>query len=268
MATTQNLPIFDLPNLDVSGLVLSNNATTPNSQVDISAGTARDMNNVIDLRIGANNPNIQGNVVNTPLTLNMLVNGLNGLDTGAVAADTLYAIYLVGDSRYYNPVGALATLASNVVNNVGPLMPFGYDSLRLIGFIATNGSSNIQAFREIGNGHFRQVIYAVGQQVLGSGNATAFAEVDVSALVPPINNTMMTLNAHLTPGTAGDSLQIKDVGASTVQTQLYGPVISQLVGSQVQVLAQLSSNLPVFEYQVSSSGDSADIWILGYTFFI
>src|SRR5258708_33714271 len=73
------------------------------------------------------------------LLINSAVNGVNGLDTGTIAASTQYAVYLIGDSRNYNNAAAVISLTSNYPD---PLMPSGYDSYRLIGFMATDGPTH------------------------------------------------------------------------------------------------------------------------------
>ena len=73
--------------------------------------------------------------------MNSAVNGANGLDYGTLAASTNYGVWLIGDSRGYNPVAAVLSLTSNAY----PLMPLGYDSMRLIGFADTNSSTHFVA---------------------------------------------------------------------------------------------------------------------------
>src|SRR5574338_349290 len=143
MATPQiqNDPIYQLPRLYIQGLNISIASTTI---LAIAPGAARDSSNNIDMVVGLSN--LQGNVnpsvlfanYSQPLFLNAGVNGANGLDAGSLAASTQYAVYLIGDSRGYNNVATLLSLTSNA----NPLLPLGYDSLRLIGFIQTDGSSH------------------------------------------------------------------------------------------------------------------------------
>src|SRR5258708_11625744 len=137
----QNDPIYSLPWLYISGLNISVAST---KILAIAPGQARDSNDNIDMPVGF--PNLQGNTLpaiqfqgyQPPLLVNCATTGANALDAGALAASTQYAIYLIGDSRGYLPVAGIATLTSNIL----PLVPLGYDSYRLIGFMETDGSSN------------------------------------------------------------------------------------------------------------------------------
>ena len=127
------------PYLYKYGLVISNDATTPNTKLDISAGQCRDSANMIDMGIGSSYVvPYQGLAVSTPLVLNAGVNGANGLDTGSLAASSMYAVYIIGDSRGYNATASILSLASNS----SPLLPSGYDSYRVIGYWATDASSH------------------------------------------------------------------------------------------------------------------------------
>ncbi len=91
---TQLTPIVNAPYLALNGLLLSNDATTPNTKLDVAAGVARDSNNIMDMNLG----NFLG-LGNSTLTsnsatvLNFSVNGANGLDTGSIAASTFYFCY-------------------------------------------------------------------------------------------------------------------------------------------------------------------------------
>src|ERR1017187_7520789 len=96
---TQLDPIVNALYLDINGLNVSNDATTPNTVLNISAGQARDSNNVIDMLLG--NWLNQGNpatTANSLTLLNLAVTGANGLDTGVLAASTNYYVYIIGDS--------------------------------------------------------------------------------------------------------------------------------------------------------------------------
>src|SRR5580692_3582295 len=94
---TQLDPIINQPFLYVNGLLVSNDATTPNTVLDIAAGQCRDSNNVIDMILG-DFLNEGYGTDNSSTSLNAAVNGLNGLDTGSLAASTMYAVYIIADS--------------------------------------------------------------------------------------------------------------------------------------------------------------------------
>src|ERR1700691_2793944 len=126
----QNDPIYPYPFLYISGMNLSaaGLAGIPAQTVVIAPGQCRDSNDIIDIMVG--NPTIHTNP--QPLYLNATVNGLNGLDQGVIQASTSYAMYVLADSRGYNSTGGLISLISTI-----PLIPHGYDSIRLLGFCTT-----------------------------------------------------------------------------------------------------------------------------------
>ena len=71
-----------IPNY-VNGLGLSNDATTPNTKLDVAIGSILDSSGTFQLSLSA------------PVVINAAANGLNGLDTGAIAASMQYAIFPV-----------------------------------------------------------------------------------------------------------------------------------------------------------------------------
>src|SRR5215475_2173603 len=133
----QNDPIYSLPHLYISGMNISVASTTV---LAIAPGQARDGQDNIDMPISF--PNLQGVVVPPilfqnyyqPILINSAVNGANGLDQGTLGASLQYSVWLIGDSRGYNPVAGLLSLTSS---NFSPLLPSGYDSQRLLSFIET-----------------------------------------------------------------------------------------------------------------------------------
>jgi hypothetical protein len=116
----------------LAGLTLSNDGTTPNTVIDVSAGVATDSTNTL--------------VMNAPTaqTINCATTGAGGLDTGSLAASTWYHAFLIGKTN-----GVVSTLASTSVSS--PTMPTGYTLLRRLGSFKTNSSSQIIAFIQDGD---------------------------------------------------------------------------------------------------------------------
>jgi hypothetical protein len=113
----------------IDGLITSNNATSPNSKIDIAAGVARDSTNAFTM------------VSNGTLTIDCGVTGANGIDAGVLANNTWYFIYLIG-----KPDGTVAGLAST--SAAAPTLPGGYTYKRRIGAFRTNGAAQILAYRQ------------------------------------------------------------------------------------------------------------------------
>ncbi len=270
----QNDPIYNLGLLYVNGLLVSNDATTPNTKLNISLGSARDSNNIIDITLGADNANIEGIAEDAPLVLDALTVGANGLDSGALVASALYAIYIIGDSRYYNPTACLATFisTSSAVSTGVPLMPFGYDSMRLIGYARTDGSSHFLPMYISGTSNNRLFFYDAPQiSPISAGASTSYAADNLSSLVPNINNIPVILNSAYTPSAASQVLSLQPGNGSGNAVNITSQVTSVVVTTQSIVLAQptviSTVSSPTINYKLTSGGAVA-IYVAGFQFVV
>lgn len=270
-AQVQNDPIYSLPHLYISGLNISVASTTV---LAIAPGQARDSMDMIDMPVsfpnlqGVTNPTVLFQNYQQPLYLNSAVNGANGLDTGSLAASTQYAVYLIGDSRGYNPVAGLISLSSNF----GPLVPFGYDSNRLLGFIETDGSSHfVYATHEP-----QSMVGAVGYflspavSVLSGGNATTFTGVDLNSAVPSgtLPNVIVDLLVTFIPAAIGDVAQFRPTGSTaTANLSTITGIAAGIAQTQyIQVIAGVNgSSHASIDYLVTSSSDSLSLSVVGWT---
>lgn len=111
-------------------------------------------------------------------TLNFGSTGANGLDTGAIAASTFYAIYAI-----YNPSSnTWATLAS-LNAAYAPALPAGYTAMALLAIVPTNGGSQIvPGFIALGN----RCWFAPIQIFSGhASTANVLTSQSISVAVPP-----------------------------------------------------------------------------------
>lgn len=267
----QNDPIYSLPHLYISGLNISVAST---KIIAIAPGQARDMNDNIDMPVGF--PNLQGNVLpaiqfqnySPPLLVNCAVNGANGLDAGSLAASTQYGIWLIGDSRGYNNVAGILSLTSNAY----PLLPLGYDSLILLGFIETDGSSNfVYATHKPQNMRYALAYYNQPPiSVLSGGNSTTFAAIDLTAssAVPTttLPNVIVELLVTFIPAAIGDVVQFRPTGSSaTAGLVTITGVAAGIAQSQyVQVIAGVGSSKPEIDYLVTSASDAVSVSVAGW----
>jgi len=113
------------------GLELSRNSGTPNSQIDISAGRCADDSNAVLL------------VAPGVLTVNFATTGANGIDTGSLANNTWYHLFLIGHTD-----GSIAGFGST---SLSPTLPSGYTWKRRLGSVLTNGSAQFIAFTQRGD---------------------------------------------------------------------------------------------------------------------
>lgn len=267
----QNDPIYSLPHAYISGLNIS---VASNTVIALAPGQARDMNDTIDMPVGF--PNLQGNVFppilnlnyQQPLYLNSSINGANGLDQGTLTASTNYLIYLIGDSRGYNPVAGLISLYSNAY----PLVPEGYDSILLLGFVTTNGSTQFAANSVLNYKNARSFYLQPFVSVLSAGNATTFTGVDLNSAVPlgTDGGIIVFLSVIFTPAAVGDYVQLRPTGGGTGSSNFVtiSGISAGIPQQQFQaVLANANgSSHPSIDYLVSSSSDAVTLLVSGYSY--
>lgn len=262
--TAAAISSIDLPNLYISGLVVSR---ASNTTLSISAGICRDSTNSVDMGVGVDNPNANGQYVAAPITLNAAINGANGLDTGSFAASKVYSVFLITDSRGYEQTAAIMTLASNSA----PLIPSGYDVYRLIGYAISDSSTHFLAGYTAGSYNDRIFFYDAPQATaITAGNATSYTAVNLIALVPNVNNLLVYVNSAFTPGAAGRAFNMQPGNATGDAVTILGQVTSVVLDNQNVVLAQpttiSSVSSPTINYKVANSGDAVAIKVGGFRF--
>jgi hypothetical protein len=264
-STVQNDPIFALPNSEIFGLNISVASTTV---LAIAPGQTRDSTDSIDMPVSL--PNLQGAIVpavlfqnySQPLLINAAKTGVNGLDTGSLGVSLQYSVWLIGDSRGYLPVAGLLSLTSS---NLSPLMPQGYDSLRLIGFIETDGSSHfVYATHKPQNMvNFLQYYNQPPLSVLSGGTATTFTAIDLTtnAAVPTttLANVIVGLLVTFTPVAVGDVVQFRPTGQTAASVTITGIAAGVAQTQYVVMIAGVGSSKPEIDYLVTSSSDSVSV---------
>lgn len=246
---TQLDPIVNQPSLYLNGLLLSNDATTPNTKLDVAAGICRDSNNVIDMNLG-NYLGLSGvGTANSSTVINFSVNGLNGLDTGSIAASTFYYIFVVADSSNKNPTGALASLSATA-----PTLPFGYDSIRLIGCCLTDGSSHLLKYYTAGAGgnKYFQWDAPIAVSVTSSGTSATYSAMDLSVGMPSSNFGRATIKWKWTNNAASDTLNFTPSGATGDFETIIGQVAGVAMEDNFVVLPLTVSSVPKLSYKVSA----------------
>lgn len=156
------------PSQTVGGVVnlfTGYNAGTPNTSVDITADAV-----VLSTATGAG---MRFNTVS--VTINALVNGANGLDTGALANNTWYYKFLIG-----KPDGTIAGLLS--MSATAPAMPTGYTMVKRVGAVRTDGSAHFKLVIQRGNAAMYQG--ATPGVTIASG-AAGLAGFSTAASIPP-----------------------------------------------------------------------------------
>lgn len=241
----------------INGLGISNDATTPNTLLDIAPGSCMDVTGTYQLTSNAN------------IVINAAVNGLNGLDTGTFAASKVYAVYMVWDPVTNQPNGAMISLSLTA-----PLMPFGYSAYLLIGYAVTDASVHfLKGYWTAGNTSARTFTYdAVQATAITAGHATAYTNVNLITLVPNVNNTPVQVYSSYVPATAGNILSLQAGNATGAQAVVTGQVATVAVTTINTILAQTVAistvNSPVVNYKETNASDAVALNVAGYQWFV
>ncbi len=236
-----------------NGLRISNNAGTPNTKLDVATGSCMDSTETFQLILG------------TAVTINAANTGLNGIDTGALAASTVYAVHLVCDPQTLQTAGCMISLSSTA-----PLLPFGYSAFALIGYVTTDASVHfLKGYWSAGNSSTRLFMYDAPQATaVTAGAATTYTAVVLTAFVPAVDNLPVYINTSFTPGAASRVLKLQPGGATGDAIVITGQVTSVVVTSQSFLFSKLVTAAPNISYLVSNAGDAAAINVAGYQFYI
>jgi hypothetical protein len=129
-----------LPRNYIGGLITSNDGGDPSHDVNIAVGECRDSTDVESIRLA------------TEITKQIDAawaagDDAGGLDAGAVAAGTMYAVWLIKDTD-----GTVDALFST--SFTAPTMPGTYNRKRLIAAVCTDGASDVIPYTQVGD-YFR-----------------------------------------------------------------------------------------------------------------
>jgi hypothetical protein len=222
----------------------------------IGSGQARDSTDVNDITLSAG------------VTLNTAASGVvNGLDTGALAATTKYAVYAIGDSTGYQASGSLLSLSFTA-----PQLPFGYDMFRRIGTVLSNaGATGILSFNQRGNGSSRNTYYSVPLATLIAAGASAtFAAVTLTTWVPTTASHVLILSA-LTADAGGTRTVVysADANVTIAHAATAGEVISSSPASTVtsaslSVPITSAAGVQTIQYAVSNAAAAVAVLVQGF----
>jgi hypothetical protein len=257
---TINTPVTNAPLYYINGLELAYVSTTT---MTVNAGRCRDSTNSNDISVGlplnvaATQTGVEPVAAGTGIvTINIAANGLAGLDSGTIAANTFYAVYAVGDSTGNNPGSALIS-----ANLTTPFLPSGYDMKKRIGYIKTDGSSHILPFRQDGTGLDRWMWYDASIATsITAGSSATYATVDASAGLPSSTPTMVNWACVFTPTAANNKLVLAP-GTST-STNGYASAsgsVAAVVTTVDLVCPTDSPNTAAIVYKVTGSAVAINV---------
>lgn len=182
-------------NLYISGLEFDVDPTTQTIEIYEGVCASDDSSFIID--------NSSQPVSN--LTINPAVTGINGLDTGTIAANTWYYVWMCAGSS-----GVGAVLSTSVT---GPTLPAGYDLYqRRIGAVRTDpialmyGQKMVRGAFGAREVYYTEVVNASPYRILNEvniGTSGAQTNVNCSAICPPTSRQIIAIITINTPtGTA------------------------------------------------------------------
>lgn len=272
-----NSPIVNLGNLYINGAVLT---FVDGTHLSVGKGQVRDSTDTSDIIIGGNLYDAPGATValsnyaaesgttnpvtiSNAVTINTAVVGAGGIDAGAIAASSLYAVYVIGDSRGFKSGSALISLNFPASAVPYPSLPLGYDMYRYVGSVSTDGAAALLAFTSITSN--LTTFLATPVSVLSSGNATVFTPVVLTTVVPS-TATGVYLLATLTSDAGGArtaGLKATSSTSTAGQVVLTSPA-STVTVSTVLVPVSVVAGVVSISYLVSNAAASLSLSVTGF----
>ena len=217
--------------------------------------TWTDANNIsIAAGYCSNSTNVNDIVVESALTVTRTVSGAGGLDTGTIANDTLYYLYVVADSTGYESAVGLFSLSATA-----PTLPFGYDMFLRVGAFR-HGTAAILAFDQRGLDGARTMWYRASLATdITAGSSATFAAVNLTGLVPAIN-TDVIFKCTYTPTAANDELALRSGDSATDEGQAVASGAAAGVVEVVMLTCPSSSVvLSGVDYKVTGSATAINV---------
>lgn len=223
-----------------------------NTTLSVAAGEYRDSTNSVDISL------------DSAVTVDIAVNGVNGLDTGSVAASTWYYLHLIADVTGNNATAAILS-----TSKTAPYLPYGYGAFAFIGMVLTDGSSHFLDFKVVGDGNERTYYWKDSISVLSGGSSATFAAVDLSDGVPPIDRLPVILEASFTPAVAADACNIRPYNWGTTGLPITGVVAAKAQELQAEVLSLYDSvnGVNKIDYKVAASG-ALSLSVAAFKYFV
>lgn len=246
-----------------NGLQIFNDATTPNTLLDIGSGVTIDSTDTFQM------------INNGTIVINAATKGLNGLDTGTFAEAKVYSVFLISDPVTLQPIGGMISLSQTA-----PLMPFGYSAFKLIGFATTaqGAATFLPGYWTAGEGNSRRVFMYDAPQVTAvtGGSSTSYANVDLTKSVPILvgGNRPVWIYTNFAANGAGDTLKLQPGNATGDAVTITAPVVAGTAHVttnsflMAQTVAVSTVPSPVINYKVSSGSDTVAVDVAGYEFFV
>lgn len=224
------------------------------SQVRLEIGKIRDKDNTWTMELTA------------PETADITASGVNGLDTGAKANDTWYALHAIGELKAQSPN---ATKGIFSLSASAPTFPSGYNVSRRVAWVRVNSAGNIVKFYAVrkGGGTLR-IIYdeaASNLRPLNNGSETAFTDVSAATFIPPTAESFKARVSFKNNNLADDDVRFRhpDSTINGPPTLIQAGIINNdlLVICDVEILVNATQ---VFAYKVKNALNNVSVVVINY----
>ena len=197
-------PVGSANPLVFNGLLVTNDASYPNTKIDISAGS-------IVVTDGTNYPTL----FNVSAVINTAATGANGMDTSVLGATPGWVHnYVICNG---STVAGLGTLTSPLSGS--PTMPAGYTQKRYVGSMYWNGTALVASTQK-----GIKVIYDAYQQVATGTTAQTWSTQNCASFIPP-TSTRGYFQLYLNTGSSGSGYgALRKNGSTSTVGHLMGNV--------------------------------------------
>lgn len=194
-------------------------------------------------------------VVDSVLTVSTATTGVNALDTGTVANNTWYAVYVIADSKGYESIAGLLS------TSLTPALPQKYNLYRRVGWVKTDASADILPFIQSGESFDRHYYFDTLIEALAAGAETIFTDVDLSSGMPSTSNLAL-LQLQFTPNAASDTADFRPNGSdATTVANITGQVSSVAVNAFIDMPTDADQTI---EYLVSAGTAALKVDVRGF----
>ena len=227
----------------IAGMTLSNDTGTPNTKLDVSTGVCADDSSAALMYIGTS-------------VIDCATVGLNGLDTGSLAANTWYNVYAISKASGATP-GYLLSISGS------PTFPAGYTLKRRIGSIVTDSSAHIRAFLHRGSDFLYNP--PVGLDIAADTTLATANKLYTLPSAPPGQRTLLRLRLSFNNTLANAQAVVRSPDEGTSAPALYNlatPAASQPGVGEFLVRSNLVQQISM--YGSVSTNNTVSIEVLGW----
>ncbi len=267
-------PVVNQGSTYITGMRLTYVSTT---SFTVGAGQARDSSNSTDILMGATlfpatgagGTNSQSG--SAAVTVSISRQGAGGIDVGTIAANKIYSVFAIGDSRGFSTGSAVVSLASPTT---GPALPLNYDSWRYVGSVQINNSSNVTIFKQTGAQAIRTMWYDsgtldgthVGLAMANSATTASQTLAKIGDLVTVVPQTALEVMVYagLVANAAADSLWLTPYGFVAAAAGFAAPAASTMKQVVRVPCAFNATPLVEIDYATSSATATVSFTIPGY----